>query len=73
MAKNVISVGDVVEINNRESNCVLEKGIYLRRVISIDYSSIGVDNTCGNWHFYKDTGEAYAGDAVIIGVFTRKR
>jgi hypothetical protein len=63
--RSYIHVGDIVEIHNRSDNAALKKGFYHLQVIEEDDHSLAVASF-GAWWFYRDTGQAYSGDAVIV-------
>lgn len=62
-----IHIGDTVHVNNRSDNIVLKKGYYDFVVKAEDDHSFAVQSgLCEEWWFYRDTGESYTGDAIVI-------
>jgi hypothetical protein len=65
MSFNDIYIGDTVEIKNNSDNIVIKKGNYKMKVTAEDKHSFAVESH-SKWWFYRDSGQAYVGDAVVI-------
>lgn len=62
-----IHVGDTVKVHNRSDNIAHKVGLYELLVVSEDDHSFAVAvKSFDKWWFYRDTGESYTGDAVVI-------
>ena len=60
-----VHIGDVVRVHNKSDNVALKAGVYDMKVVDKDKRSFAVESF-GKWWFYRDSGEAYAGDAIIV-------
>ena len=54
-----VTMGDAVIVQ-------MDGELQVYKVIDMDDKSIAISDGIGKWWFYRDTGEAYAGEAKII-------
>jgi len=62
-----VQIGDKVKIHNRKDNVAIREGFYNSSVVDSDEKSIAIQGI-GKWWFYRDSGESYVGDAIVVAV-----
>lgn len=65
-----VQIGDVARVRVLHPNAAYEPGDYELRVARTDAGSFAVEDWFGLWWFYRDTGFAYTGSAVVVGVIS---
>jgi len=62
-----IKAGDKIRIHNKTENIAWPPGFYECDVIDSDAHSFAIESF-GKWWFYRDTGESYTGNAVVVKI-----